>query len=52
VRISGSTSGPKTNEWEVIRKLIGNGLSHAILPGFQEKPKELEPVKATKPVLP
>ncbi len=33
-RISGPTGGPKTNEWEVIRKLIGNGLSHAILPGF------------------
>jgi hypothetical protein len=50
-RISGSTGGPKTNEWEVIRKLIGNGLSHAILPGFQAKPKEPDPPKAAQPVL-
>lgn len=42
-RISGPTGGPKTNEWEVIRKLIGNGLSHAILPGFQAKPKVPDP---------
>jgi hypothetical protein len=39
VRISGSTGGPHANEWEVIRKLIGNGLSRAILPGFQATPK-------------
>ncbi len=51
VRISGPTGGPKTNEWEVIRKLIGNGLSHAILPGFQGKPKEPGPPKAAQPVL-
>ena len=51
VRLSGPTGGPKTNEWEVIRKLIGNGLSHAILPGFQGKPKEPGPPKAAQPVL-
>jgi hypothetical protein len=39
-RISGSTTDPKTNEWEAIRKLIGNGLSKAILPGFLDKPKD------------
>lgn len=43
VRISGSTGGPQTNEWEVIRKLIGNGLSKAILPGFQTAPKAVVP---------
>lgn len=43
VRISGSTGGPDMNEWEVIRKLIGNGLSHAILPGFLAAPKTAVP---------
>lgn len=55
VRISGSTGGPDTNEWEVIRKLIGNGLSHAILPGFLSAPKAAvpdPPHPAPKPVLP
>jgi hypothetical protein len=42
-RISGPTGGPTTNEWEVIRKLIGNGLAHAILPGFQAKPDPRAP---------
>ena len=53
IRISGPTGGPKTNEWEVIRKLIGNGLSHAILPGFQPDPKTAvppPPPQAPKPV--
>lgn len=36
-RISGSTSDPKVGEWEAIRKLIGNGLAKAILPGFQDR---------------
>ena len=44
-RISGSTGDPKTNGWEAIRKLIGNGLSHAILPGFLDKPKAPPPEK-------
>lgn len=47
VRISGSTHEPRASEWEVIRKLIGNGLSRAILPGFMEKPKAAEPLKPT-----
>ena len=51
VRISGSTGGPKTNEWEVIRKLIGNGLSHAILPGFQAKPKVPDPPAPAQRIL-
>lgn len=38
-RISGSTRDPKTNEWEMIRKLIGNGLVRAIRPGFLDHPK-------------
>ena len=42
-RISGSTGGPKTNEWEVIRRLIGNGIFHAILPGFLADPKAVIP---------
>jgi hypothetical protein len=44
-RISGSTGGPKTNEWEVIRKLIGNGIFQAILPGFLAKPEAKLPPK-------
>ncbi len=51
-RISGSTGGPQTNEWEVIRKLIGNGLSRAILPGFQGKPKVPEPPKPAPQIPP
>ena len=49
VRISGSTHAPKTSEWEIIRKLIGNGLSRAILPGFLVGPKPAEPPKPTPP---
>jgi hypothetical protein len=48
-RISGSTSDPKPNVWEAIRKLIGNGLSHAILPRFLDKPKVEAAPKATEP---
>ena len=44
-RISGSTGGPKTNEWEIIRKLIGNGIFQAILPGFLADPKTAVPPK-------
>jgi hypothetical protein len=36
-RISGSTREPHASEWEVIRKLISNGLFRAILPGYQDK---------------
>ena len=46
IRISGTTSDPKAREWEVIRKLIGNGLYRAILPGFLDKAKVVEPPKA------
>lgn len=49
-RISGPTGGPKTDEWEVIRKLIGNGLTRAILPGFLADPKAAAPAKPPKPV--
>jgi len=49
VRISGSTGGPKTNEWEVIRKLIGNGFSQAILPGFLADPKATPPAPPPPP---
>ena len=52
IRISGATGGPKTDEWEVIRKLIGNGLSHAILPGFQPDPKTAVPPPPPKPTKP
>lgn len=40
VHISGPTSKPEAGEWEVIRKLIGNGFSNAILPGFMNDPEE------------
>ncbi|WP_257310433.1 DUF748 domain-containing protein [Geothrix fuzhouensis] len=52
IRISGATGGPQANEWEVIRKLIANGLAHAILPGFQPDPKTVPPPPppAPKPV--
>ena len=49
-RISGSTGGPKTDEWEVIRKLISNGLARAILPGFLADPKSKVPAQPPKPV--
>jgi hypothetical protein len=45
-RISGSTSDPRLSEWEAIRKLLGNGLFRAILPGFLDKGKEGRPDKA------
>lgn len=45
IRISGSTADPQASEWEVIRKLFGNGFSRAILPGFLTKPE----VKPTPP---
>ena len=51
-RISGSTSDPKVSEWEAIRKLIGNGLSHGILPGFLDKPKAVDPPKPENPPKP
>ena len=43
IRISGSTSDPTTRKWEVIRKLIANGLFRGILPGFLDKPPALAP---------
>jgi hypothetical protein len=42
-RISGSTSDPKLSEWAAIRKLLGNGLWRAILPGFLDKGKDVKP---------
>ncbi|MDP1831242.1 MAG: DUF748 domain-containing protein [Geothrix sp.] len=52
VRISGSTHDPQTSEWEILRKLIGNGLSRAILPGFLAGPKASEPAKPVHPKVP
>ncbi|WP_285574465.1 DUF748 domain-containing protein [Geothrix limicola] len=50
--ISGSTGGPKTSEWEVIRKLIGNGIFQAILPGFLSPSKTVAaPAPETHPRL-
>ena len=49
VRISGSTSDPKASEWEALRKLIGNGLARAILPGFLAKPEADQPPKGVDP---
>jgi hypothetical protein len=39
IRISGSTSNPKSGEWGAIGKLIGNGFSNAVLPGFHNDSK-------------
>ncbi len=44
-RISGATSDPKLSEWEAIRKLIGNGLFRAILPGFLDRSRDAKPAK-------
>jgi hypothetical protein len=52
IHISGSTRDPKASEWEVIRKLVGNGLSRAILPGFLAGPKAAEPPKPGPPPKP
>ena len=41
--LSGSIDDPKAGEWEAIRKLIGNGLSQAILPGFLDPPARQKP---------
>ena len=51
-RISGSTSDPKASEWEAIRKLIGNGFFHGILPGYLDKPKAVDPPKPENPTQP
>jgi hypothetical protein len=47
-RISGSTSDPQATEWEAMRRLIGNGFSQAIRPGFQELPKAVAPSDAVR----
>jgi hypothetical protein len=54
VTLSGSTSQPKAGEWGAIRKLIGNGLWHAILPGFQDhlKPRQDLPGHGAPALLP
>jgi hypothetical protein len=49
VRISGPTSAPKASEWEAIRKLIGNGLARAILPGYLATPEVETPPKVVDP---
>jgi len=47
IHLSGATSDPQTSEWQAIRKLIGNGFSRAILPGFLASPRAAEPGKPT-----
>jgi hypothetical protein len=37
-RLSGPTSDPRANEWETLRKLLGNAFIRAILPGFLSEP--------------
>jgi hypothetical protein len=49
VTLSGSTHDPKVSEWEVIRRLIGNAFSKAILPGFLGKAKPAETAPKPKP---
>ena len=46
IRLSGPTSDPRLGEWAAIRRLIGNGLYRAILPGFLDNPKGVDPPKA------
>jgi hypothetical protein len=43
IRVSGSTVDPEADEWEVIRKLIGNGFAQAILPGFRDESTAADP---------
>jgi hypothetical protein len=45
IRISGSTSDPQASEWEAIRRLIGNGFYQAVLPGFLDKSRAVDPPK-------
>ena len=52
IRISGSTRDPKASEWEAILKLIGNGFSHAVVPGFLENAKAARPSEAPNGVMP
>jgi hypothetical protein len=40
VHISGPTGKLEADEWKAIRKLIGNGFSKAILPGFMNQSNE------------
>ena len=51
VHLSGTTSSPKASEWETVRRLLGNGLFRAILPGFlaPAPPSRPEPGKAKRP---
>jgi hypothetical protein len=49
IRISGSTSDPQISEWEAIRKLLGNGFAHAVLPGFVHDPKAADHSKSAHP---
>ncbi len=49
VRISGPTSAPGTDEWEVIRRLLANGFARAVLPGFLSRPGDAAPPPATPP---
>ncbi|MDR3673236.1 MAG: DUF748 domain-containing protein [Holophaga sp.] len=37
IPLSGATSQPRAGQWEAVRKLIGNGLWRAILPGFLDR---------------
>jgi hypothetical protein len=43
IRVSGSTADPKADEWEVIRRLIGNGFAHAVIPGFRDESTSAAP---------
>jgi hypothetical protein len=52
IRISGSTSDPQASEWGAILKLIGNGFSHAILPGFLPDSMAAVPPKPSSPLNP
>jgi len=49
VRLSGPTSDPKASEWEVIRRLIGNGFARAIRPGFMGPAEERKPAPPVPP---
>jgi len=45
IQLSGTTSDPQTSEWQAIRRLIGNGFSKAIRPGFLASPTVAKPGK-------
>jgi hypothetical protein len=49
IKISGSTSDPKLGEWAAVRRLVENGLGHAVLPGFRDDSTTVDPPRPAAP---